>query len=296
MEHEKRNHFPDARQSASLIGSGIRYPRCGCSLQCDGPYSLNPLVVTMHSPAQQHLLRIAAAQATVQAAPGTVMTAESSRAHTLMLAKLDTDRRRLKAVQSIERKIAIKRELLPDYADYVAGVLSANNGVQDEVLGYVLTWRIDTGDHTGALAVARYVLGHGLSLPDRFARTAATLIAEEPAEQALKAHAAGQPFDVATLRAVLELTQDQDMPDQVRAKLHLALGRHLATDQPSQALALLRRAIELNDKVGAKKDIEQLERKLRKETALIDEEHEPPPPAAPEPDPAPRRHGKRAPR
>jgi hypothetical protein len=55
------------------------------------------------------------------------------------------------------------------------------------------------------------------------------------------------------------------MPDQVRAKLHFAIGRHLAKAGTDDATALdhLRRAVELHDKVGAKKDIEQLERKLR---------------------------------
>jgi hypothetical protein len=219
----------------------------------------------MSTPAQRHLMRVQAARATANAAPGAVVTRSTSQAHALMRAKLDTDRRRLKDVQSIERKIDVKREVLPDYADYVKGVLASGNGVQDDVLGYVLTWRIDVGDFAGAIDVARYVLDHNLALPDRFERTPATLIAEEPAEQALKAFAADKPFDLDVLREVFALTEPRDMPDQVRAKLHFAIGRHLAkagTDDQG-ALEHLRRAVELNEKVGAKKDIEQLERKLR---------------------------------
>jgi len=48
-----------------------------------------------------------------------------------MARKLDDDRRRLKDIQSTERKIDVKREILPDYDDYVAGVLAGNAGVQD---------------------------------------------------------------------------------------------------------------------------------------------------------------------
>jgi len=217
----------------------------------------------MLSPAQAHLMRVEAARATAKAAPGAAVDASTSRAHRLMRAKLDTDRRRLHQVQSVERKIAIKREILGDYDAYVSGVLASGQGVQDDVMGYVLTWRIDVGDYAGALEVARYVLDHNLSLPDRFERTPATLVAEEPAVQALKAYDAGKPFDVAVLETILELTASRDMPDQVRAKLHFAIGRHLAEEAPQAALEHLRRAVELHDKVGAKKDIEQLERRLR---------------------------------
>ena len=217
----------------------------------------------MLSPAQAHLMRVEAARATANAAPGAVVDASTSRAHSLMRAKLDTDRRRLKQVQSIERKIAIKREILGDYDAYVSGVLASGQGVQDDVMGYVLTWRVDVGDYTGALDVARYVLDHNLSLPDRFERTPATLVAEEPAVQALKAYDAGKPFDVSVLQTILALTSSRDMPDQVRAKLHFAIGRHLAAKAPQTALEHLRRAVELHDKVGAKKDMEQLERRLR---------------------------------
>jgi len=215
------------------------------------------------SPAQAHLMRVEAHRATANAAPGAQVDASTSRAHQLMRAKLDTDRRRLKQVQSVERKIAVKREILGDYDDYVSGVLASGQGVQDDVLGYVLTWRIDIGNYSGALDVARYVLDHNLSLPDRFERTPATLIAEEPAVQALKAYDAGKPFDVDVLQTILALTATRDMPDQVRAKLHFAIGRHLAERAPHEALDHLRRAVELHDKVGAKKDIEQVERRLR---------------------------------
>lgn len=217
----------------------------------------------MLSPAQTHLMRVEAARATAKAAPGAVVDASTSRAHSLMRAKLDTDRRRLKQVQSVERKIAIKREIIGDYDAYVAGVLASGQGVQDDVIGYVLTWRIDVGDYVGALDVARYVLDHHLSLPDRFERTPATLIAEEPAVQALKAYDAGKPFDVGVLQDILALTASRDMPDQVRAKLLFAMGRHLMAEAPQTALDHLRRAVELHDKVGAKKDMEQLERRLR---------------------------------
>lgn len=223
----------------------------------------------MSSPAQRHQMRMQASQATAHAAPGRVHgaapTSPAARIDALMRAKLDTDRRRLSDVQSVQRKIEVKAKILPDYADYIAGVLAADKGGADDIVGYVMCWRIDVGDFAGALDIARYVLKHNLSLPDRFQRTPATLVAEEPAVQALKAYDAQKPFDIDVLRQVEAITRDRDMPDQVRAKLLFAMGRWQMQDEPAQALANLRRAVELHDKVGAKKDIEQLERRLRKE-------------------------------
>lgn len=219
----------------------------------------------MSTLAQRHKMRVLAAQVSAHAAPGSVMTARSSSAHALIRAQLDEHRRQLKRMESIERKVAAKATMLPVYVDYVNGVLAADNGVQDDVLGFVMLWRLDIGDYPGALQIGAYVLKHGLSMPDHFERKPACTFAEEPAEAALRAYKAGKPFDVAVLRQAWRLTKDHDMPDQVRAKLLFALGRHLMEDDPAQALANLQRAVELHDGVGAKKDIEQLERRLRRD-------------------------------
>lgn len=72
------------------------------------------------------------------------------------------------------------------------------------------------------------------------------------------------------------LTDEQDMPDEARAKLVLALGRATLEDiddvrlgQPGQLEAginLLKRAIELHSSCGGKKDLERAERLLKKHT------------------------------
>lgn len=227
----------------------------------------------MPTPAQAHLMRMTAAAESAAAAVDNPLALANG--YELMLAKLANDRRRLKDVQSMELKAELKRELLPEYVPYVEGVLAAGAGVQDDVLMTVLIWRIDAGDSAGALEIARYAIAHRLSLPDQYQRTTATLIAEEVADAAKRARDGGQKADVATLQAVLELTSDQDMPDQVRAKLHkelgLAIGGGLTFDPPTSeliasgtaALDHLKRAMQLNDKVGVKKEIEKLERELK---------------------------------
>lgn len=221
----------------------------------------------MTSPARRHFLRTVAEQSAARAgSSGDSMAGHS--AYELMLAALIEDRRRLKAIQSIERKIEVKRELLPAYADWVAGVLAGGRGAQDDVLLTVMVWRLDTGDWAGALDIAAYALQHDLVMPDQYQRTTACVVAEELADQALTALTADQPVSAPSLQRGLDLTAGYDMPDEVRAKLHRALGLTLATNAEHRSTALehLRRAVHLHDRVGAKKDIERLERELRNAT------------------------------
>jgi hypothetical protein len=233
----------------------------------------------MPTPAQAHFMRATAAAETSAAAEDNPLALATG--YELMLHKLATDRRRLKEVQSMELKAELKRELLPEYVPYVEGVLAAGTGVQDDVLMTVLIWRIDAGDGCGAMEIARYAIAHQLSLPDQYQRTTSTLIAEEFADAAKRARDGGYPVDATALKDVLELTLGQDMPDQVRAKLHKEIGLSLSlsiVDQPltpdvmitgNAALEHMKRAMELNDKVGIKKEIQKLERELKNATASV---------------------------
>jgi tetratricopeptide (TPR) repeat protein len=217
----------------------------------------------MTSLARRHFQRVSAAQA-AEASGDAPMQGD---AYQLMQAALFEDYRRLKATQSMERKAEIKREILPKYADYVDGVLAAGRGAQDDVLMRVMLWRIDAGDLAGAVAIARYALQHGLTPPDQFERGTAAIIAEEVADQALKLIEA-EDAEVTALLELLEeveaLTRDADMHDQIRAKLHKALGYALRDSaRPQEALEHLKRALQLNDRAGVKKDIERLEREVK---------------------------------
>ncbi len=59
---------------------------------------------------------------------------------------------------------------------------------------------------------------------------------------------------------------DLDMPDQVKAKIHKAAGRAgVANGEPAaETILAFKRALELDKNVGVKKDIEQLERAIKK--------------------------------
>lgn len=230
----------------------------------------------MQSPARKHYQRVSAAQAAGTADPGRPQTGEQFELHA---AALWEARRTLKGIKSTEAKIAKKRELLPEFDAYVAGVLEAGTGAQDDVVMTVMIWRLDVGDLAGALAIAEYALRHRLDAPDRFERDTPAIVAEQLAEEAIKrleapytdddegrAAAANAAAELAMhLSRAEALTHDADMHDPVRAKLHKALGyaQRARGGHAAEALEHLHRALALNDRVGVKKDIEKLERELK---------------------------------
>ena len=226
----------------------------------------------MTNPCRRHYQRVTAALEAAAVEPTQTMAGATAYEH--QLNQLLQDRLRLKQVQSNRDKAELKRQLLPSYIPYVQGVLEAGLGAQDEVMTTVMVWRFDAGDFTGGLDIATYVLKHKMVMPDRFARTLGCLVAEEVATAAFKAQKVNEPFDLAILHRTAELTKSEDMPDQARAKLFLALGRAtlvgITEEQPGQpgqvqaGVDLLKQAIALHDACGGKKDLERADRLLNK--------------------------------
>ncbi|MEI2454564.1 terminase endonuclease subunit [Lysobacter firmicutimachus] len=222
--------------------------------------------------AKAHFLRVRAAEASASTAHGEPIDAT---AYELMLMQLAEHRRRLKTLQSVERKVEMKRRILPEYAPWIDGVLQGGRGGQDKVLMTVMVWHMDAGNYGEALRIADYALRFDLAMPDDYQRTTATVIGDEIADAALNEQGAGMAFDLDVLTQAEALTRDADMPDEVRAKLHKALGiAHMAQagDPPYAGAAVawaesarehLRRALKLHDRVGVKKEIERLDRALK---------------------------------
>ena len=222
--------------------------------------------------AQRNVLRKRAALEAAAAAPAALM--DGATGYEVMLAKLQQDQFRLKQIQGNEAKAKLKAELLPEYVPYVEGVLSAGQGAQDDVLVTIMVWRFDAADFEGGLQIAEYVLRHQLLMPDRFNRTTGCLVAEEVATAALTAQKARNSFPLEILTRTALLTEDQDMPDEARAKLMLAIGRAtllgITAEHPGQpgqlqaGIDLLKRAIQLHNSCGGKKDLDGAERLLKK--------------------------------
>jgi len=222
----------------------------------------------LNSPAKRHFTKVAA-KAEAQAAAETGHSKEDATQYELMLMQLAEHKRQLKAIQSIESKIELKKKLVGEYDAYIDGVIESGSGVQDDVVVTLMLWNLDAGNYERALNIAEYVLGNGLKTSDQHKRDAATIVAEEIADQANKKE--DQLVTLDDLVIAESLTAEHDMPDEVRAKLHKALGTKLhAEGLLDAALLHLNRALKLHEKSGVKKLIEQIERekkKAEKETA-----------------------------
>lgn len=259
--------------------------------------AVEPEIAPVTSLARRHRARVLGEQHSIAAVTlvtdeQTVPSGAGASEYDLQKARLGVDLRRLTEIQSIERKIELKRELLPQYREWIDGVLAADSGAEDVILGYAMIWAIDIGDYAYALPLIDYMLDHDLPLPERFDRTAPTLIVEEIAEAALKllGSAKLETVDDDKLAAfateppilphVVAIAEAHDMPDQVKAKAFKAMGlvaeraallRTADADGPAGGKSAMfeisaqnyRRALALDEKVGVKKRIEKIDRALK---------------------------------
>lgn len=224
----------------------------------------------MLTPAQRHFDKVMAERR------GTKDDVVQGSAYEQQLYRLRIDQRRLSQYQSHITRADMKREMLPAYDGWIEGVLSANTGQSDEIVTTCMVWSVDAGLYRDALRLAEYVIGHNLPMADKYQRTAACFVVDQLSEAALlnfKIASTNNPaIEIDILLRLQELTADKDMPDEARAKLLKAIGYTLrqSTNQADQASALiwLQRALAANTDVGVKKDIEVLERNLKK-AALI---------------------------
>jgi hypothetical protein len=191
--------------------------------------------------------------------------------------RLTHDLRRLKEIKSVDAKIAAKREMLPEYRDWVLGLLDANAGVGTglaaEVLPTMMVWLIDVGAYDEALDLLPFLLRHNVPMPARYQRDAATIAIEEIADAAIRADALAAAFPVEVLARLDDLTAGLDVHDPVRAKLAKAIGIHglaLAEELSAEdnryalegALRSLMEAQRLNDRSGVKDKIRRAEKLL----------------------------------
>ncbi len=224
----------------------------------------------MLTPAQKHFQRVMA-----ERHGKTDEQSDTARtAHEQIIHRLRMDQSALKRVQSDQAKAAMKRQLLPHYEGWIDGTLDGDSGRQDEVIVTLMVWAIDAGDYALAARIGRYVVTHSLLMPDRFNRTAATVLVDEICDPILVQVKADDTADVTPYLAVLDdvadFTAGSDMPDVVRAKLCKARAfalRNGTTEEQTTALALLRQALTLNAGAGVKKEIERLARVVKKAAA-----------------------------
>ncbi|WP_193092412.1 phage terminase small subunit [Halomonas colorata] len=220
----------------------------------------------MKSPARKHFEQVTAAKAAGAATPGEQQQGEQYELHARALYEA---RRTLKAIKSIQGKVEKKCELLPDFLPYINGVLSEGKGAKDDVLMTLMVWCIDVGDYEKALEIGAYAVKHNIETPDQYDRDTVSILAEEIAD-GVKSALEKESVDADALANVMArcvaIVGDADMHDQIKAKVHKSYGYALrAAENAEGALAQLKRALELNEKIGVKQDIQRLESQLKKQ-------------------------------
>lgn len=208
-------------------------------------------------------------------------TMQNTTAYEQQLIQLNSDKNRIKNIQSKQNKVELKRQLISKYKPYIDGILEVKPGVQDSVVTEILVWAIDIGDYHFALDIADYVLTHGLKLPDRFERSEACFITEDIADEFLRTLKTSDDVDIKVLERLESLITDEslskkqrDMPDEVKAKLYLALGKAELRFVTGEALVdfvhatrardFLEQACTLDDKCGGRTDLNKMSKLVSK--------------------------------
>lgn len=169
------------------------------------------------------------------------------------------DSEQLSAIVSHLARHDKKRELLPNYTGYIDGVIASGVGVQNDMLLTLMVWCLDVGELDRATDIAQFALLNDMVMPEPFTTSIATVYAREFAQQVIK-----EP-SLATSELVyraVHLTDDYDMPDEVRAKLYRALGDVIKQDAPKEAMTAYETALRLDDKVGVKGELNALKKTL----------------------------------
>ncbi|OOS00658.1 terminase [Canicola haemoglobinophilus] len=218
-------------------------------------------------PTQRHFLEASAKKAHMQEEHLLAGATEYEK----MLYLLARHKKDLKEIHSMELKAEYKKKILPDYLPWIEGALSSASGKQDNVLMTWLIWSIDCEQYHLALQIAEYAIHQGLVLPENFNRTLCSALVEEFADKAKIAQKLNRTFDVAYLERIAKLTDEQDMPDESRARLYREIGLLKLTSEPKTALTYLERALELNLNIGVQGEIKKLRKQLEQENKPNDQ-------------------------
>lgn len=223
----------------------------------------------MLTPAQRHFQQVMAERR----GGSDQRDAETRTAHEQILFRLHLHKSSLSQIQSRQAKAAVKASILPEFEGWIDGTIEGDSGRADPVITTLMVWAVDCSDYALALRIGRYVVKHGLSMPeDNYRRPAPTVLTEEICNPILNIATTDAGAELAGYIAMLdelaEIVTDSDMPDEVRAKLCKvrAFCRRDTenAETKGEALKLFREAMSLNPGAGVKREIASLVSALKK--------------------------------
>ncbi|NIE97430.1 hypothetical protein F3J02_13235 [Acinetobacter sp. Tr-809] len=168
----------------------------------------------------------------------------------------------LSGMKSIQERIAKKAEWLPEYAGFIDGCLAVSPAPQNTTLVHLMIWACDVNDFELAVKIAEYVVLNDMVMPEGYSRSTAEFITEQCAEVFIDDEVQAIA-NASLIERIIGLGDGEPMVDEVRAKIYRALGDALSQAQPNEAVSAYKNALRYNPKAGCKKDLEQLEKRLR---------------------------------
>lgn len=189
-----------------------------------------------------------------------------------LLKQLHGDKATLKNIKSHQDKAQAKADLLPQYAEWLAGVVASGAIAEsDQITPTLLVWQIDCGLLNETMPLAQIAMTSQAQSPDEFQRTLPEIIVEQYAEKI----GAGAEIGMENLQTVIDWASAKNadgqhvhnLPDIIRAKALKAVGEYLSeTDEPDKPriLALFSAAVDYHDRIGLKKHISLLKQEIEK--------------------------------
>lgn len=169
----------------------------------------------------------------------------------------------LSNIRAIDKKVEFKKQWLPEFQGYIDACLAQSPAEQNHALMHLLVWAIDVEDLALAARIGQHAILNGMVMPERYKRTVAEVLAENIGEACIKnVDLAIEHADL--LESITEMIRGEDLVNEAHAKIYKALGLGLEESKPTEALAAFKNALRLNVNSGVKKNIEKLERLLKR--------------------------------
>jgi len=202
---------------------------------------------------------------TAKAPKTPVQKSKANHDRTIVETQLERDLELLSERDSVTEKIALKRQLLPNYLPQVDAYLEAGMQHPNPLLVWCLIWLIDVEDIEQALKLAYIAIEQQQLMPERFKRDLPTYVAEalhDWAERQYKDQKSADPYFSEVVKAV----DSEHWPVGqiiVQGKLYKLAGLFAERNgELDEAVRWFERAMEANPKAGVKTRLEKLKAKL----------------------------------
>ncbi|WP_299594328.1 phage terminase small subunit [uncultured Microbulbifer sp.] len=194
-----------------------------------------------------------------------VQKSKANHDRTIVETQLERDLELLSERDNVAEKIALKRQLLPNYLPQVDAYLEAGMQHPNPLLVWCLIWLIDVEDIEQALKLANIAIEQQQLMPERFKRDLPTYVAEalhDWAERQYKDQKSADPY----FSEVVDAVHSERWPVAqiiVQGKLYKLAGLFAERNgETEKAVQWFERAMEANPRAGVKTRLEKLKTQL----------------------------------